>query len=68
MQMQPIATDGVAYSVSRSVTIVSHAKMAESTEMPFALWTLMGPNNHVLDRGPNLHTLRGNFESEKGPI
>jgi len=55
MQMRPIATDVVAYSVGRSVTIVSYAKMAEPTKMPFGLWTLMGPNNHVLDRGPVFH-------------
>jgi len=26
--------------------------MAEPIEMPFALWTQMGPKNHVLDGGP----------------
>jgi len=41
--MQPIVTDGVAWSVClsvcRSVMIVSSAKTAEPLEMPFRLWT-----------------------------
>ena len=32
-----------------SVTAVSHAKTAEPTEMPFAMWTRVGPRKHVLD-------------------
>jgi len=27
--------------------------MAEPIEMPFALWTRMGPRKHVLDGGPD---------------
>jgi len=27
----------------------------------------VGPRNHVLHRGPDPHTRRGNFECEKGP-
>jgi len=27
--------------------------MAEPIEIPFALWTLVGPGNHVLDGGPD---------------
>ena len=34
--------------------------MAEPFEMPFGLWTRVGPRNRVLDGGP-----RGNFEGEK---
>jgi len=53
--MRPTATGGVAWSVglsvSLSVTIVSRAKMAESIKMPFAMWTRIGPGNHVLDWG-----------------
>jgi len=52
--MRPIVTDGVAWSVCRSVTIVSPAKTAEPIEMPFGLWTWMDPGNHVLDGGPEL--------------
>jgi len=37
--MQPIITDGIVWSVCRSVTIVSPAKMAEPIEIPFGLWT-----------------------------
>jgi len=29
------------------------AKTAEPIEMPFALWTLVGPRNHILDGGPD---------------
>jgi len=55
--MWPIVTDGVAWSVGLSallsVTIVSHAKTDEPIEMSFALWTGVGPRNHVLDGGPD---------------
>jgi len=59
--MRPIVTDGVAWSVCRSVglsvcrlicqsiTVVNPAKTAESMEMPFELWAWMGPMNHVLN-------------------
>jgi len=48
--MRAIATDGVVCcSVCRPVTIVSSAKTAEPIEIPFQLWTLVGPRNHVLD-------------------
>jgi len=44
--MQPIDTDRVAWSVCRSVTLVSPAKTTQPIEMPFGLWTRMGPRNH----------------------
>ena len=50
--MWPIVTNRVAWSVGRSVTLVSPAKMAEPIEMPFWLRTRMGPGNHVLEGGP----------------
>ena len=37
--MQHVVTDGVAWSVCRSVTIVSPAKTAEVIEMLFGVWT-----------------------------
>ena len=43
-----VVTDGVVWSVSRSVTIMSPAKIAESIEMLFRLWTLEGPRKHAL--------------------
>ena len=49
--MRLVATDGVTWSVCRSVTIVSPAKTAEPIEMPFGLCTRVGPRNHVLDGG-----------------
>ena len=39
----------VCLSDGLSVTIVSPAKTAEPIEMPFGLWTRVGPRNHVLD-------------------
>jgi len=33
----------------------SMQKTAEPIEMPFGLWTRMGPRNYVLDGGPDLH-------------
>jgi len=47
--MRPIATDGVTLSASLFVTAVSREKMAEPIEMPFGMWTRVGPNNNVLD-------------------
>jgi len=42
---------GVAWSiglfVGLSVTIVSPAKTDEPMEMPFGLWTRVGPRNHA---------------------
>jgi len=29
--------------------------MTEEIEMPFGLWAVMGPRNHVLDGGPDPH-------------
>jgi len=36
--------------------------MAEPTEMPFGLWTWIGPKNHALDRGPDPQCKGGNFD------
>ena len=52
--MRPIVTDRVAWSVSRSVTLVSPAKTAEPLEMPFGLLARIGRRNHVLDGGPQV--------------
>jgi len=38
----------VCRSVCRSVTIVSPAKTAEPIDIPFGLWSLVGPMKHVL--------------------
>jgi len=53
--MWPIVTRGVAWfiSVCLSVRIISPAKVAEPIEMPFGLWTRVGPRNHVLDGVPD---------------
>jgi len=45
--MWSILTDPVVWSVT--LTLVSHAKMAEPIEMPFELRTRVDPRNHVLD-------------------
>ena len=53
--MQSIVTDRVEWSVGRSVTLVSRAKMAEPIEIPYGLRTQVGPGNHippVLDWSP----------------
>jgi len=55
----------VCLSVGRSVTIVSSAKTAEPTEMPFGLWTQVGPtNNYVLDGSP-IPMRRGNVDVQR---
>ena len=37
------------------------AKTAEPIEMPFGMWARVGPDNHVLDGGPDSPRGRGNF-------
>jgi len=66
--MRPTVIDRVAWSVGLSVglsvTLVSPAKMAEPIEMPFGLWTRVGPRDHVLDGGLDPSMGRGNFEGK----
>ena len=45
-QMRPVATDGVAWSVCLSR---EPAKPAEPIDVPFLIWTWVGPRQHVLD-------------------
>ena len=66
--MQPIFTDGVSWSVSLSVTVMSHAKMAELIEMPFWIWTWVGTRNHVLDEGVDSPTGRSIFKGDEGAV
>ena len=65
-EMRPIVTDRVAWSVCRSVTLVSPAKMAALIELPFGLRTWVGPRNHVLDGGPDPPMGRGKFWGRNG--
>ena len=58
---QPIATDGVAWSVFLLVTFVGPAKTAEPIEMPFGVLTWVVPKNHVFDGGRHRLTERGNL-------
>ena len=44
-----LQTEKHGLSVCRSVTIVSPAKTAEPIEMPFGLWTPVGPRRRELD-------------------
>jgi len=48
-----LVTNRVVWSVCRSVVVVSPARTAETTEVPFGLCALVGPRNHVLHRGPD---------------
>jgi len=48
-EMWPIATDGVVWSVYESVTIVSHAKVAEPIMMLFTTLTRVDPKYPVLN-------------------
>ena len=43
-----VAAHRVAWSVCHSVTLVSHAKVAEMIKLPFVFQTRVGPMNHVL--------------------
>jgi len=68
--MRPIATDGIVWSVglsvSLSVIIVSRARTAEPIDMLFTMWTRVGPANHMLDGGPDVHVWRGILRSIGG--
>jgi len=61
--MRPTGTDGVAWSV-RLITFVNPAKTAESIEMPFGVWTRVGPRNRVLD-GVQIPSREGAILREK---
>jgi len=52
--------------VCRSVTVVSPAKTAELTKMPFALKTQVGSRNHVLDGGTHPPWERANVRGGRG--
>ena len=58
-------TDRIAWSVCRSVTLVSPAKTAEPIEMPFWFRTRVGPRNHVLDVGPLCPDGKGQFRGRR---
>ena len=62
--MRSVVTDQVVWSVVRSVTVVSPAKMAEPIGMPFGLRIQVGPRNQVLGGVPDSPFRRGNFEEE----
>jgi len=47
--MLPFVTDQVVWFVGLSIALVSTPKMAEPIKMPFGLWTLVGPRNHILN-------------------
>jgi len=67
--MQPIAADGVEWSVGLvvrlSVMTVSPTKTAEPIEMPFGTWIGMGSKNHAFDGDSDPHMGRGDFEGER---
>jgi len=50
--------------VCQSVTLVSPAKTAAPIELPFGLRTWVGPENHVLDAGPDPACEGANFGGE----
>jgi len=41
---------GAAHCKVPGLSAMSCAKMAESIEMPFGMWTRVGPRKHILDR------------------
>jgi len=54
--MRPIVAIEVAWSLclsaKLSITMVSPAETAEQIDMPFGLWTRVGPKNHYIRWGP----------------
>jgi len=54
--MRLIVTDAAWYSLSIGLSACHDrepCKTAEPLEMPFGLWTRVGPRNHVLDGDPD---------------
>jgi len=52
--MWPVATDVAwVWSVCLLVTMVNCTKMAEPVEVPFGVWTQVGPVKHVLGGFPD---------------
>ena len=47
-------------------TLVSPAQTAGPIEMPFELWSRVGPWNHALDGGSDLPVGKGNFDGGRG--
>jgi len=43
---------------------MSPAKSAEPIEMPFGMFTYVGPRNHILDGGPDRPMEMGNFRDD----
>jgi len=67
--MWSVVTDQVAWSVGRLVcrfvTLVSPSKVAKPIEMPFGLRTWVGPENRVLDWGPDPQLERAILRGER---
>jgi len=59
--MWPVVTDGVPWSVDRSlclfITAISLARTTEPIEMPFGLWSRVGPRKHVVHGGAHCRHL-----------
>jgi len=56
-----------AAAAAASVAVIcAKTKTAEPIEMRFGLRTRVGPENDVLDGGPDLPVERGNFGGERG--
>ena len=67
--MRPIVTNRVVWSVGRWTehtnvkhTVASPAKTAEPIEVPFGMWTRVGPRNHILDNGAHWRYLANTIE------
>jgi len=66
--MDAVQKCSLLLSMSRGLSLcvfVGHSRepcrTAEPIEMPFGLWTLVGPRNHVLGWGPSPRQEKGNF-------
>jgi len=55
--MRPVVTKRVAWSGSRSVTVLSPSKTVELIEMPFGIWRQVGPRKHALTVGAHYSQL-----------
>ena len=61
-------SDGLSVCLSVwNETIRYPAKTAGPIELPFGMWGGVGDSHHVLDGGPDPHTVMGNFGAGNGP-
>jgi len=58
----------VCLSAGLSLTIVSYAKTAEPMELPFEIWSQVGPRKKMYYDGVQIPHVKGNFKGKTGGL